>query len=400
MSRRRSDRIPALLLASGVALGACAQTGDPGVEVQSLQASVVFGVEIPEEDGPADSPVQTVTNDFQQGGDILDDGGFTLPPFRNRIPDRFQGLPFRVPPPPQVDCPKAGIGASVAEQANEEVTGEPREGLYKWKRDITLTLTIQGTDVVQKTTGFESRVIRGVEVVGASTDPTADEPGKQFTFEMVRPDGTGSVVVDRYRVNTDPIERGANVNQDPRGLSDTAEATAQGGGVPLDIPDDVQNEIPPVNRVRVGEPNRGLTLNERTTFDGNGQAQGTFNPSPPSLLLPFPVQAGDQWQSTSVSAGNGQTLRVEGVVNERKAVDACGTLIDGWLAELDVVDASSSNIVQRREELVVSTQFGGMIIGQTIVEEGTDEAGNNVKFEAVYTIAQVDPDPIPEGGLQ
>ena len=399
MSRLRSERVPALLIAGTLALTACAEVGDPGVEIQALQASVVFGVELPEEEDPVAPPVETATEQTGSTGGVLDDGSFTLPPFRNRIPDRFQGVPFRVEAPQKVDCPAAGIGASPAQLAAEEVTGMPREGLYKWKRDITLTMNIQGTDVVQKTTGFESRVIRGVEQVGAGTDPTDDVEGRQFTFEMVRPDGTGSVVVDLFRVNTDPLERGANVSQDPRGASKTAEETAQGAGVPLDIPDDVQEQIPAPNRVRVGEPNRGLTLNGRTTFDGNGQQQGSFNPAPPALMLPLPVQAGDTWTTTSVS-NNGQTMRVAGTVNDREAIDACGTMLDGWRSELDIVDASSAGVVQRSEELVVSTQYGGMLIGQRIVEEGTDAAGNPVKFEAIYSIAQVDPDPIPEGGLE
>ena len=399
MSRSRSDRIALAIVAPVLLLAGCAEVGAPGVEVQSLQASVVFGVELPEEDGPVASPVTAIDDGvIEGGGNLFDDGSLTLP-FRNRIPDRFKGVPFRVPAPEAVDCPEAGIGASPAVLAPEEVTGEPREGLYKWKRDITITMTIQGTEVVQRTEGFENRVIRAVEVVGEGTDPTDEESGRQFSYEMVRPDGTGAVLVDRYRVNTDPIERGSSISQDPRGASHTAEETVKGAGVPLDVPDEAQDQIPAPNRVRVGEPNRGLTLTGRTTYDGNGQAQGTFNPAPPALLLPFPVQVGDEWSSTSVS-NNGQTYRVAGIVNERESVDACGTMLDGWRAELDIVDASTAGAAQREEDLVVSTQFGGMPIAQRIVEQGTDEAGNPIRLEAIYSIAQVEPDPIPEGGLE
>lgn len=389
MFLRRCDRLPALAVGIALVTGACAQVGDPGVAVQNLQAEIAFGVDIPEEDGPAPSPTQA-------GDDVAFDDGSLQVPFRNRIPDRFRDIEFTVPPPEVVECPSAGIGASPATLASEEVGDDPEEGIYRWKRELLLSRTVNGIPIEIRTEGFENRIVRNVvEVTAAVQDPTDETPGRVFDYEVVRPDGTGQVISETYRVNTSPIVRGANVSQNPRGVTYTVENALEDEGVPADLPDDAQEALPQEYRPRVGEPNRGLTLTNRSFFDGNGAEVGTFRPVPEVLLLPFPVDAGDLWTSTSLS-NRGQVYRVQGTVSRRQSVDACGTMLDGWLAELDVVDASADSTVQRTEDLVVSTEMGGLIIAQTIVEEGVDEAGNLVRFEAKYSLASTTPEPLPE----
>ena len=394
MFRRRSDRTAAVLVGLGLAAGACATTGQPGVEVQALQADVVFGVELDPADQPVEAPSQVPVTGEQRPS--FDDGS-VIAPFRNRIPDRFKNLAFRTPAAQDQDCPTAPIGASPSEAAPEEVTTVPREGLYSWKRDIEVKRSVQGVDLHLHTTGFEKRIVRDVEVVGEGTDPTADG-GKQFTYQTVRPDGFGNALVETFRVNTQPVERGANSNVDTQGSVENAEHAAEANGIPADVPDDVVEQIPNPNRVRVGEPNRGLVLTQQQFYDGNGVAIGSFSPAPPVLLLPLPVEAGDTWTSTSTDPRTGQTMRVSGEVDERETVDACGTLLDGWRAELDVTIASADGTVQRTSKLVVSTSFGAMIIGEQSHEESTDASGAPTTVDTDYGIAQVDPDPVPEDG--
>lgn len=381
----------AVAVACGLA-AACSTSSEPGVEIQALQADVVFGVELAAAEDPIAPPTQQLSESVP--ADERFDDGSVIAPFRNTFAERFRDLPLRTPPAQVAECPTAPIGASPSEAAPEQVTTAPREGLYAWKRSIAVTQDLDGFPVVSNIEGFENRLLRAVDVVGGGTDPTEDG-GQQHTYETVRPDGFGQVLVESFRVNTSPIDAGANSNVDTEGTSRSAEETAAGNGVPVDVPDDAQEDLPNPNRVRVGEPNRGLVLTAQRTFDGNGLQVGAFDPSPPALLLPLPVETGDTWTSTSVDPSSGQTMRVTGTVNDRRSVDACGTLLDGWVAELDVVIASSAGTVTRETELIVSTSAGAMLIGEQTTESGVDEAGRSVTAELRYGIAQVDPDPLP-----
>lgn len=393
LSSRRSRTVAiAGLAGAGLVAAACGSTGDPGVDVQQVQAAVVFGVEFADDDAPVVPAVETFEPDAQTPS--FDSGALAVP-FRNRVPTRFQNVANRIPAPENVECPKASLGASVDAAAPEAVTTEPKPGLYKWKRDITVTRTLGGSPITISTKGFENRVVRAVEVVGEGTNPTTDVAGKQFTYEVVRPDGFGSVIVDQYRVNTDPLAAGQTITQDPAGIIATGEGVANQNGVPLDVPDEVQNQVKGGQRVRVGEPNRGVLLTGRELYDGNGQLAGSTSFNPPALLLPLNVQVGDSWRSTSIDSRNGQVLTVEGAVSERKAVDACGMLLDGWLAKLTFTEASGTGTVITTFESIVSTQLGALLIGENLDLSGLDESGNPITVKSAYSIAQRDPDPAP-----
>lgn len=392
MSRHPSRWSTLAALGALGALSACAAIGAPGVEIQALQADIVFGVELPPEEDAVKAPAAAGPQPGERAE--FDDGTLILP-FRNKFADRFN-VPFTVSGAlAGGDCAKASLGASPSEAAPERVTSLPREGLYRWKRDVNLTRQIQGIDVVSSAQGFELRAVRDVEEAGAGTDPTTD--GMQFTYQTVRPDGFGNAVVESFRVNTAPLQRGVNSNVDSEGTSNNVEETAQGAGVPVEIPDAAQESLPNPNTVRVGEPNRGLVLISQELYDANGVAIGSFTPRPPILLLPLPVQPGDTWTSTGVDSITGQVMRVTGVVNERQTVDACGTLVDGWLAELDVTIGDSSDSVQGTTDYVIATGLGAIIIGERTDQEGLS-AGSPVKLAARYELAGQDPQPLASDG--
>ena len=394
MFPRRSDRNPVLLaIGAGLLVAACVDAGEPGVDVQALQADVAFGFEAPAEDEPI-APVTEAPQTASSAGDLISDGSLNAP-FRNDFADRFKDI-LRIPTPPaDSDCPSAPIGASPAQQAPEEVTTLPEEGLYLWLRDIKITSNVGGTEIEATETGFESRVIRAVEELGAgtnvSTDPAAPK-GKRFTYETVAPAVDGRTLINEWLVNTQPLSRGANVSQDPEGVTRSAEGVAGGAGVPADVPDGVQDNLPGGQRVETGEPNRGLVLLAERATDGNGADQGSFNPSPPLLYLPLPVGAGSTWTSTGVDATSGETRRIDGAVYERASVDACGTMLDGWLVEISETRATPAGVVSIAYEAVVSTELGGVIIAERFTAE--DGAGTSV--EADYRRGQVEPEELPE----
>lgn len=396
MSPRRSSRTPVTAaLGVGLLAAACVNAGDPGVDVQALQADIAFGFEAPAEDAPI-APITGVPETVGGNqGTFINDGALNAP-FRNDFADRFKQILRIDAPPPSTPCPDAPIGASAGKQAPEDVTALPKEGIYRWARDISIEVpTENGDPIVAKETGFESRIIRAITELGAGTDVDATDPttpkGKRFSYETVAPSIDGNTTLKDWLVNTQPISRGANVNQDPEGVTRSAEGVAGSSGVPLDIPDEVQDGLPGGQRVETGEPNRGLVLLEERAVDGNGTEQGSFTASPPLLYLPLPVRAGSFWDSTSVDATSGETRRIEGKVNERRSIDACGTLIDGWLVEITEVRASAAGTWMIQYEAVVSTEFGAVIIGERYAGESSTGT-----IEADYRVGQVEPDELPE----
>ena len=395
MFPRRSDRTPVLaVIGVGLLAAACVDAGDPGVDIQALQADIAFGFEAPAEDEPI-APVTGNPQTVSSSDELVSDGSLNAP-FRNDFADRFKNI-LRIPTPPaSTACPSAPIGASPAVQAPEEVTALPEQGLYRWVRDITITSDAGGTKIEAKETGFESRIIRAIEELGAGSNVDTDDPaapqGKRFTYETVAPAIDGRTLINEWLVNTEPLSRGANVSQDPEGVTQSAEGVAQGAGVPADVPDEAQDQLPGGQRVETGEPNRGLVLISERAVDGNGADQGSFNPSPPLLYLPLPVAAGNSWTSTGVDATSGETRRISGEVNERASIDACGTMLDGWLVEISETRATPAGAVIIDYEAVVSTELGAVIVAERFTAD--DGAGTVVKAD--YRRGQVEPDELPE----
>lgn len=395
MSPRRSSRTPLVaVLGVGMMAAACVDAGEPGVDIQALQADIAFGFEAPAEDEPI-APITGVPETVSSNDGFISDGSLNAP-FRNDFADRFKDI-LRIPTPPaSTACPSAPIGSSPAMQAPEDVTTLPEQGLYRWVRDIKIKTNVDGAEIEATETGFESRIIRAIEELGAGTNVNADDPaapqGKRFTYETIAPAINGLTTINEWLVNTQPLSRGANVNQDPEGVTRTAEGVAEGAGVPLDIPDEAQENLPGGQRVEAGEPNRGLVLISERAVDGNGADQGGFNPSPPLLYLPLPVAAGNTWTSTGVDATSGETRRISGEVNERASIDACGTLLDGWLVEISETRATPAGAVIIDYEAVVSTELGAVIIG----ERFTADNGAGTVIDATYRRGQVEPDELPE----
>ncbi len=403
MSRPRPEHRPSTRRLAVGALGlalvttACVEPDEPGVDIQALQADVAFGFEAPAEDAPIELPTAVPAQAAQQGRPVDTGTGALTVPFRNTLPDRFNRFTNLQPPAPEVECPTAPIGSSPATQAPEEVTTVPEVGVYRWKRDITTTSVGAAGEITVQVEGFETRAVRAVEELGAGTAVDTDDPsaqqGMRYRYETLAPLPSGLTELTTWTVNTAPVAAGANVTQDPEGVTMTAEgAASEITGEDVDVPDEAQEQLPGGQRIQTGEPNRGLVLNQVENIDANGANQGSFNPSSPLLYLPLPVQAGEFWTSTAVDPTSGETRRIEGQVNERRSVDACGTLLDGWLVEVSETRATAAGTVTIEAEYVVSTELGALVIGETSLV--TDALGNSV--DATYERGQVEADPLPE----
>lgn len=350
MSRLRCSTLLALVAVGGLS-AACVSPGKPGVTVDAIQADIVFGVEKPL---VGEVPPPTASTGGSDLGSIVPD---LRVPFRNRVSDRFSNIQYTVNSS-DAACPTAPPTEAPDVVAPDNASSPPAEGLYLWQRSGTRNVVVQGASYTSPISGYESRLVRAVDKISAT----------RWTFEVVQPDLSGATLVTTYAVNTDPTEV-ENPTTGNRGVA-----------------------APYVGQTtRVGEPLRGLTLERQDTYDGNGILIGTFDPADPVLLAPLPVLSGETWTSVGVDPRSGQTIRVDGIMSRRDSVDACGTRLDAWLSDMTVTYSGSQETV-RELDLFVSTELGGMPIGERISEKSND--GGTI--DAFFEIGQRDPDPVPE----
>lgn len=354
-------RIAAIALVAAVTTAGCSSPGTPGVRTDELQADIVFGVDIPEEvEEVSVSPVNIPVEEVSATPAALT--SVRVPPtqFRNRIPDRFKGVPFTVSAEQAAatECPMAPVGSAAAEVAPDVAKEPPAEGVYRYKINGTRTFRYtNGAEMQIPVTGFQPRVVRNVKVTPNGVG------GKDWTFEMVAPTGDGGVQVTGWSVNNDTTQRQAK---------------------------------PPYvgeNSVRASEPDGGFSLISVERFDGNGSPRSSFRPTP-ITYLPMPVTEGQEFQSIGIDARGG-TQRVDGQPLKRQSVDACGTFVDGWLVELDITDAHSGSRGSRHEEIVVATPFGALPVSQRVVDTATAPDGTIVASDITFSIGQLTPDPLP-----
>ncbi|MFZ6003523.1 MAG: hypothetical protein ACOYXM_06255 [Actinomycetota bacterium] len=349
MSRHRSRALLAVVLAAVVS--ACVSPGEPGVNVDTVQADIVFGVEQPP---VGEVPPPTATGGPPSNGGLAPE---LRVPFFNRVGSRFSNVQYTVPSS-DADCPTASPTEAPDVVAPDNASEPPAAGLYVWQRSGEQTVVVEGASYKSTISGYENRLVRAVDKISET----------RWTFELVQPDLSGATLVTTYAVNTDPTEV-ENPTTGNRGVA-----------------------APYVGQTtRAGEPLRGLTLERQEYYDGNGILVGEFDPADPVLLAPLPVLSGETWTSVGVDPRSGQTIRVDGIMSRRESVDACGSRLDAWLSDMTVTYSGDSETV-RQLDLYVSTELGGMPIGERISESSNDGG----KLDAFFEIGQRDPDPAPE----
>jgi hypothetical protein len=200
--------------------------------------------------------------------------------------------------------------------------------------------------------GFESRQVRNIVRIS----PT------EFTYETVQTDttfGASTVIVTTWQVRTDPLRQDIDAV---------------------------------VTRGRVGEPERGLALKQVRRFTHDGKLIGSFSPVPAVLYLPLPVVESDTWTSVGTDPTTGQSLQHQGAMAGRARVDACGDVVDGW--KIRSTETFSGEQTSTRDyEYIVATQLGGVLISEKI--NSTTPQGT---LDAVFSLGQLEPDPLPRGG--
>jgi len=349
----RSGRLAIVGLA--LAAASCVSAGDPGVAVENIEADLVFGIEeAPEPVVPGNTGIGAVPEAGLAGGRELD-----LERFRNPAADRLP--PLRDAVTAVTDCPAALPTAAAERPADVTISGEVREGVYRWKREGTQILPnpAGGEPITQKITGFETRIIRNVQPADDALDPSA------YTFEMVQ------TLIDRPVVQVRTfLVKPASPGQ-----------LAPGGAYVIDEP-------------RFTEPEAGVSLIKVEEISEEGAALGTFEPTNGILMLVIPVDPSEQFVASAVDPRSGQAIMQQSAVRGRGRIDACGDLVDGWRVES--TQARTDIVGEVAYNYLIATQYGGV----PILEEISTTTEDGAEINVTLSLAQLDPDPLPADGGQ
>lgn len=357
----RSARLLAVALAATVFVGACASPNEPGVSVDSAEADIVFGVKEPLEDVDPANASGDALGDDDLGNDEFIGEELTLGPTKKAAPSPLFTNRRKSDP-----CPAAAVNAFPDREATTNVHPPktlPREGVYRWKREgeqkspDPLDSSKELTTAIQ---GFEDRLLQKLQVVSETATRI------QYTYETVQPNlGSSTVTLTRWFADSNP-QADQDVNSPASG-----------------------------DRVTAGEPERGVVIRGFDVLDRKGDNVGSVNFTPRAglLVVPLPIRTGENFASAAVDTRSGNTYRIEGKVVKRTQIDACGTVIAGWLVESRYSFPGGSATYN----YVVAPQFGGVLLQEVLDQVSHDEnSGGEVKTKATFTIGQQDPDPLPK----
>jgi hypothetical protein len=327
-SLRPNRRAAAGLLAFvAFASAACVKQKPPGVAIKSLKSSIVFGLAPPAAPPSAAPPIDATDLGFPD---------LASPP----------KLPALPPAAPALACRLAGITDAPAKVATTDVQGQPQVGQYRWK--VGGSVTLGGTKIDLPPGVFFNRNVINVTAAQTSTTPVGGDPvtnpvtTRTFSYtmrtELSLPGAPSQGKVDTtYQVKDHPLALNVGTSAANIGKS-----------------------------ITVGDPERGITLQQIEYRDDKNQVVGTFAPNPGVLMLPLNVNPGEQYESVGVDPNSGTVLVHDGTVVKRQFVDACGDLVDGWLVQSRETFIGGAGAYVAQYDYIFATQLGGMLIYEKI----------------------------------
>lgn len=341
LSLSRSKRTLAILPLCALLAGACVKPDAPGIKVNPIEASLVFGIK---EKPPAAPSTPFDPPSFDEGASF----------------DDFEFEPVEPPPDltvvvkPQEFCPKAPPTASVKTPTEVDITGDPLQGIARWKVDGYVE--DEAGNRINATRRYEGRIVRNFREVPPDADPRYSAGDKVHTFEMVNPAIGGGLVIRTFEIRTTSLQNRPGA---PAG---------------------------PVQPPTVGQPERGVALKKIEYVDTTGSLIGqTWSPPSGLLMLPLPVTSGESFQSSAVDPKDGRTITINAAVQFRSRIDACGDLVDGWLVEAEMYDTRQSTAELTKWSFIIATQFGGQMISETYKVGGQ---------AAIFELGQLEPKPL------
>jgi hypothetical protein len=356
-----------LVVLSALAASACVHQDDPGVGLVKFDSSAVFGIE-PEDKAPVPDFEVPLGVDFA----IPDDG--------------FKPRDLNVKP--DGPCPAAKLTAFPKAPATVRVQGMPKDGVYKWQRDLVQSkdATANPPTLINLPFTLEGRAIRRV----------TKESDHQFSFEMLAPDAfvRGNTIVTGFRVNTND-----------QLIAERAVAARTIGVVNV-----------PGTDVRVANPADapGIFITAIDVQNDNGVRVSSFHPTQPMLIVPLEggiLRSGQQFRSVGIDELSGTTITNDGVVGRTSRVDACGEIVEGYAVTLhqtlssdlnsqlgDDPEGAAFDQATRQQTREVSytfaTQYGALPIGEGLAlgDMERDPKAALGKWE----LGALDPTPLPD----
>ncbi len=327
-----------LCLPAALVLAACGPIAPVDTDVKHAGANVFYGVPTPSP-VPSLPPIIHFLNPVQS---------FPAPVEQPPV------LPQPAPPSPTPDpCPPLSPLSYPAKEATPAPVHPPAPGTYPFRHSGTLT-TNPGT-AGQKVVPLPqsgTRQVTNVSAVGSAQD---------FSFDVV--DSYNSVVTTTsYHVY-------------PQGATG---ALLAGNGVAPGL------YIAGVVTKDPGDPSKDMT----------------FTPLTPGVeIFPFPASPSATWRSagtdplgtTEVVGPTATNPQGTGSVVDHTRVDACGTPIDAWQAtmqgEAKYARGGPNSTVEFTLTIDMATQYGGLIVGDNLVENYTDQqTGVPTNYAAGATI--------------
>ena len=319
-----------LLVATAALLAGC---GGPDrtldVDFKEVPSNVVLGAQssptpLAPVVGPTTAPVPLVA--LPPPPSVV-----TLPPPPFAVPQ--PGQTFRPPPPPpaEVPCPVVDPLKAPAVEAPSTVSTRPVAAAYLFRN--TGTFEVSGADARRGT--FPKVSLRTVS--------GALEGQNGFLFEVAET------------------------------LGDITTTTV------YDV----------VLRQPIGSPFAPGVYIVRVTSRGADGQQSVFEPVPELPLAAFPLTRGQKVDARGVDPRTGTAMSFTSTVTGKARVDACGEPLDSW-----TLDLTNGRLVSPTQDLEftatysVGTQFGGLILQDTVAFAGTDgDAG--ISRTKTSRIAQV-----------
>jgi hypothetical protein len=351
----RRTRTAALAAVLAVGATACVSQPPPTVRITPLQADVVFGVK---PKAPPPIPV-AVEAPPQQVAQYVPKPPPEYKPVESPVLPVLSSLE---PPTPKPSlCPAASLDAFPDQTAPVGISGLPTVGQYRWKRGGQLQFQ---DGEKQPISALENRLVRRVTQLAAL--PTDNAGAKNFTFQVVRPGDKKTFIIDSYQVRGDSA----------------AQQRVQLPELGTDVG-------------YVGSSQAGLALVSEDIVSESGSTVPLFHPAAPLQLMPTPIVAGMTFNSQAADPATGRVVEIQAQIPRRGRVDACGTIIEGWLVTgtQTVSDPNGGGSpVTVPFTSIYATQFGALPIG----EDTTITAGA-VTTHAVNNIGQEKPGPLPPG---
>lgn len=130
---------------------------------------------------------------------------------------------------------------------------------------------------------------------------------------------------------------------------------------------------------------------ELASVNGNGGYgyDASFKPDKPLEVFTQPANAGATWTDAETDAESATYATVNGTIDGKERVDACGTPLDAWRTTTTLAITSPNEQITATVQTWWGTQFGGLPLAETQTYSGK-AGGVDVRGSVTSTIS-VDP---------